>query len=561
MAKKCGIYVRVSTSRQATEGESLDAQTKRLKDYIRARSTEKDPWRLVDVYREEGISAKEGSIEHRPEFQRLLGDIQRRRVNMVLVTKIDRLTRSLRDFYDIWRAFERRKIEFFSLDENFDSSTLMGRFALKLIVLFAELEREITGERTRSVLEWRASQGFWNGSHVVGFRTNEDGILVPKPDELKLVRLVFRKCRQLGSVGAVLRFLNEQGYRKPKYETKRGTSRGGNRFDKQTVAKLLRNPVYLGKIRYGTRSERDGNGGETEVPVVYEGKHAPVIDAALFEEVQGILDRNRRRRRGPKTNDHVYLLRGLLRDARCGHMMTPYSSGGGKRPHLYYKCTARTHQGKHGCDTKYVPAEAVEKLVLEFVKKVARDGDYVKGIVDEANNMSSDILQKLNTEYGSTTRRLGKVQKELHNMARAVARGGDKKFRSIAEEMGQLENERARLEEQQAEIKAERDKVEQHVLSTDVIVQTLRHFSEILERATKAELQRLLPQIIEVVEWHEDPKKPGSGEIKVALFEEFRPERLEGLEVTWTKQGLTTGGRSLRLESRLAPRGGLEPPT
>ena len=529
--KRCGAYLRVSTVRQARDGESLDSQMARIKKMIEVKSTEEEQWNLTDVYREEGASAKEGSIgSGRKEFARLLGDVRAGRIDTVIVTKLDRLTRSVRDFYDIWSIFEKAGVELVSLGDNFDTCTAMGRAMLKIIVLFAELERELIGERTKTVMDDRAAQGFWNGSRVLGFRADTDGILVPQEEEPKLVQLMFEKCKRLRSAGAVLSFLNEHGYRMPKYQTKGGAQRGGGRFNKQTVINILTNPVYIGKIRY--RDE------------VFDGKHKPVIKPALFNEVQKILEHNRETRRGRKLADHIYLLKGLVRDGRCGRMMTPYSSGGGKRQHYYYKCTARVNQGEAACPTKYVPADGLEVLVLDFLKKMSLDKPYIDRIVSEANGRASESLGNVRQEEAEVGRNLASVNKELQNLVRSVAVGGDKKFRSLQEEMERLETDRDALETKLTRVRSEKDKLEQHVVSAEVLIQSLRQFSQIIESADREQLQAIIPQVVEVVEWHEDQKEPGTGEARIALFEEFQPDNVERLEpIEWKRGELNTRTR------------------
>jgi site-specific DNA recombinase len=504
--------VRVSTPEQAREGESLDAQTKRLSDYVQLRTTPQCKWELTDVYREEGVSAKEGSIQKdRKEFLRLLADIESGRINMVLVTKLDHLTRSVKDFYDIWQDFEDNNVEFYSLEENFDTSTPMGRFALRLIVLFAELEREITSDRVSSTMEFRASKGLWNGSRILGFVADDEGVLQPVEEEIAIVQRMFEKCRELGSAGAVLTDLNENGFRAPKFRTKKGTMRGGGRFCKQTVINILTNPAYIGKIRYKNK--------------IYKGGHEAVIDNNTFNEAKSILEKNREVRRTPKSNDHIYLLKGILRDGKCNHMMTPYSSTGRNALHYYYKCTLRAHKGKEACNTGYVSADAVENLVLNFIKQISMDEAYIAAIVKEANGQSSKAIKKLKSEKISLEKRLLPVRKELQAMARAIAEGG-KKFKVLANELERLENERNAMETELTELQTKRKQTEQHSLSAQVLIQTLKDFSQIVENANRKQLQQLLPQIVEVAEWHENQDKPGTGELRVSLFEEFQPDRL-----------------------------------
>jgi site-specific DNA recombinase len=252
MDKLCGLYVRVSTERQSEiKDGSLDTQADRLKQYAGFR--EKSPsesnkppkWKIVHVYREEGKSGKD---TERPELQRLLSDIANGKINTVLCTKIDRITRSLIDFYKLNDTFKKHHIDFISLEEGFDTSTPMGQAMLKMTLVWAELEREQTSKRTKDKMLWRAQQGLWNGGHVLGYDL-VDKKLVINQREAKLVNLVFKKYLELGSVLKVVEFLNDHGYRTKEYISRRKEhKKGGSLFYNQYVSHILTNKLYLGKI-------------------------------------------------------------------------------------------------------------------------------------------------------------------------------------------------------------------------------------------------------------------------------------------------------------------------
>ena len=211
-ARMVAKYLRVSSARQADAAEgSLETQSDRLDQFVSFRSSEAEPWQLFDTYREEGRSGKNLA---RPEFQRLLSDIKAGLVQVVLVTKIDRITRSVRDFYTLWEMFQDYGVEFVSLSEQFDTTTPMGRFALKQLLLFAELEREVTSDRTKDKMRWRAEQGLWNGSRVVGYSLDpgNKGVLIPNPAEAQLINTMFEACVREGSAGATRNWLNRNGF-------------------------------------------------------------------------------------------------------------------------------------------------------------------------------------------------------------------------------------------------------------------------------------------------------------------------------------------------------------
>lgn len=181
--RTCGLYVRVSTDRQAIEGESLEEQEQRLREFCRQRN-----WNIVKVYCEEGQSPKD---TNRPKFKELLKDVESGVINTVIVKKLDRLSRSIIDFESIYHFFESRNVDLVSLHENFDTTTAMGRAVIRIVMVFAQLEREQTSERTLDVLEHRAKEGLWNGGYPpFGYDLN-DGHLVVNPKEAEIVRTIF----------------------------------------------------------------------------------------------------------------------------------------------------------------------------------------------------------------------------------------------------------------------------------------------------------------------------------------------------------------------------------
>jgi DNA invertase Pin-like site-specific DNA recombinase len=236
MDRLCGLYARVSTERQSEVRDgSLDTQIDRLKQYVEFRrpsaedrkKKKLDDWKIIDTYCEKGKSGK--NIE-RPELQRLISDIKAGLINTVICTKLDRITRSLIDFYKLDEIFTRYNVHFISLEENFDTSTPMGKAMEKITLIFAELEREQTSKRTREKMQWRAEQGLWNGGQILGYDLVDKKLVVNKK-EAKLVNLMYKKYLELGSVLKVVEYLNSHGYRTKEYVSKRRKlKRGGRRF-------------------------------------------------------------------------------------------------------------------------------------------------------------------------------------------------------------------------------------------------------------------------------------------------------------------------------------------
>lgn len=328
---QCAIYRRVSTDNQAEkEYNSCEAQEEKIKAYVRSQEN----LNLYKVYSDLGFS---GASLERPGVQKMLGDIIEGKIDCILTYKIDRLTRSPKDFYTLIELFDKHGVAFISITENFDTSSPSGRLLRNIMLTFAQFEREMTAERTRDKLAQSAERGLWNGGIVPYGYKNVDKRLVINEKEAEGVRDVFRTFIETNSLAETRRQINK------KYKT-----RAGKKFGKGSIDNILRNPIYYGKISY------KGN--------LYDGIHKPIISEALFLKAQSI--RKVRVRQETKIN-HGYLLGGLLRCQECGSIMTPtYTKNwqrDGKSPRFtyYYRCTKTYKHDWNSCSIKSVNADKI----------------------------------------------------------------------------------------------------------------------------------------------------------------------------------------------------------
>ncbi len=425
--------------------------------------------------------------------------------------------RPLPDFHTLWEFFQEHDVQFISPHEKFDSTGAVGRAMLKLILVFAELEREQTAERTKATMSHRARQGLWNGGSRFGYDRDpaQKGVLVVNPEHARIVREhFFKKCVELGSAGKVTTHLQRVGLREPKYLSRQGRDRGGEFFDKQKVIRVLTDPVYLGKIEWE---------GE-----LHPGRHERVIDDPLFDEVQAILARNRERRGNYRDQrQHVSVLQGLVRCGRCGGFLTPKTSTGrGGKKHFYYVCTTANHTNGGSCDLKYVPADAAEKFVLGELKKWAMTPAEVERVVREANGRADATLGGLFAEEEALRRRLAGVQGRIDPLVTAIEnRAG---YGSVKDRLAAAEAERASVEGELAGVKTEIELLRQHALSLDAVAATYSDFPAILDalrlQGDQYGIKRLIGMFVEVIEWHQDAADTSKGRVDIQLFEQARPD-------------------------------------
>ena len=383
------LYVRVSTQEQA-EGESLATQESRLKAYCEAHG-----YGAFRVYSDPGYSAKD---TNRPGLMALMEDIKKGQLHAVLVTRIDRITRSLRDLFKLVDFFEENRVHFISISQNIDTSTSMGRFTRDLFALLARLEREQVAERVASHMHHRASMGKWNGGNApYGYTTfgtelsrllkagipeakarekaleiaPEPKKLCVNPSEAEVVRRIFETFVQVRSIRRTVDTLNSLGVK----------SRTGKKWAVATVHSILNSPVCMGKISYGkTRTDLesgkllDVSPGEWKV---VQGQHESIIDEKLFSKAQEVLKDIRRK---PTRASHSYLLSGLVRCGKCGGSMHGKASlkrSSGKE-YRYYKCQNNETKGPSVCKGLAFPADHVDDFVVKTLMDLYKDKPFLQ---------------------------------------------------------------------------------------------------------------------------------------------------------------------------------------
>jgi len=340
--RRCAIYTRKSTEEGLEqEFNSLDAQREACAAYITSQRHE--GWLPVDEsYDDGGFSG--GSME-RPALQRLLRDIRAGRVDVVVVYKVDRLTRSLADFSKIVEVLDAAGASFVSVTQAFNTTTSMGRLTLNVLLSFAQFEREVTGERIRDKIAASRKRGMWMGGVVpIGYDI-VDRKLVVVPDEAETVRMIFRRYIELGSVVALEAELRAAGIRSRTRKSRRGRIHGGAPLTRGALYLMLRNRIYTGEI--------------THRGAVYHGEHEAILDEETSAAAAALLDRGRAER-AKRLGGGPSILTGLVRDG-LGRLMSPgHSAKGGKRYRYYFS--------RRDCDDQdpvwRIPAGDLEELVI-----------------------------------------------------------------------------------------------------------------------------------------------------------------------------------------------------
>ena len=351
---------------------SLHAQREACEAY--ATSQRHQGWQLIEsAYDDGGLS---GGTMARPALQRLLADIEGRRIDILLVYKVDRLTRSLADFARIIETFDAHGVSFVSVTQQFNTTASMGRLTLNMLLSFAQFEREVTGERIRDKIAASRARGLWMGGHVPLGYDVEARSLAANPDEAAIVRLIFERYVELGSVASLKTALDARGIVSKARISATGKRFGGKPFSRGALYRLLANRVYVGQAVH--------KGG------AHPGAHAAILDRALFEAAQAVLNANRITRTNACQADEPSLLGGLLRDAQGCRLTPSHAVKNGKR-YRYYISQARLQNRAHrtGQETR-IPAHEIEAVVVTEIRALLHDPG---ALLDLLTNDTSDLAE------------------------------------------------------------------------------------------------------------------------------------------------------------------------
>lgn len=397
--KRCAVYCRVSSDeRLDQEFNSIDAQKEAGQAYVASQRSE--GWIAVpDDYDDPGFSG--GNID-RPGLKRLMADIERGLVDIVVVYKIDRLTRSLADFSKMVEVFERQGISFVSVTQQFNTTTSMGRLMLNVLLSFAQFEREVTGERIRDKIAASKRKGLWMGGvPPLGYDV-ANRLLVINETEAAVVHRIFSEMLTVGSPTQIGRTLTAEGITTKAWTTQEGQMRSGAQIDKKYLHKLLRNRIYLGELSH------KGSW--------FPGAHKAIIDHGLWGQVHEILSRDSHTRSvETKIRSRTdALLRGLLY-APTGERMYPTYSRKNGRKYPYYVSKSEIRFGTASKTYERIPAEEVEAATVAQIKSVLSSPESIASVCAfiEKNGAQIDEASAVMSMH-----RLGDVWEQLYSAER-----------------------------------------------------------------------------------------------------------------------------------------------
>jgi len=362
---RCAVYTRKSSEEGLDmEFNSLDAQREACEAYVLSQRAE--GWQLVpDRYDDGGIS---GATLERPALRRLLADIEGGRIDVVVVYKIDRLSRALMDFAKLVEVFDRNNVTFVSVTQAFNTTTSMGRLTLNILLSFAQFEREVIGERIRDKFAASRKKGMWMGGFVPLGYDVRDRKLVINEGEAKTVRMIFERFVKVGSATKLVHQLRSEGV----------TGKQGLLVDKGYVYKLLNNRVYIGlAVHKGT---------------AYPGEHRAIVPQPLWDKVHAILAESPRKRAARSRAQTPALLKGLIFSAN-GRAMTPSHTRKGGKLYRYYVSTDALKRDADTCPVRRLPAAEIEGAVIDQIRVLLRSPEIVARTFQAARPLQNDLSE------------------------------------------------------------------------------------------------------------------------------------------------------------------------
>lgn len=348
-AKRCAVYTRKSLEDQSEKDfNSIDAQREAGKVYVQSQKA--NGWTLLAKrYDDYGYS---GGNVNRPALRELLRDCEAGLVDVVVIYKIDRLSRSLTDFAELSRQFDKWGVSFVAVTQEINTATSAGRMMLNILMTFAQYEREVISERIRDKFAASRRRGIWMGGCVpFGYRV-EDRRLVVVPDEADTVRRVFQRYSEIQSPKQVALELNDAGI-----------LRRGKKWTMVQIITMLRRWVYAGKVEYK---------GE-----VYDGEHEAIIGDELWSLVRQYLEGKPPQRSKARGVDSIAPLKGILRCGHCGGAMTPSCTYKGGKRYCFYVCVKDSKRSIHECPIRRLSAGDIESYVFDQLAKLLRSPEVI----------------------------------------------------------------------------------------------------------------------------------------------------------------------------------------
>lgn len=493
MIKRVAIYCRVSTVEQAEEGYSIDEQNLKIREYC-----EREGHEIYNLYEDRGISGK--NITNRPGIKQLLQDATENKFDLVIVWKLNRISRKLLDILNIVELLNKHNIVFRSLTENFETETPSGKLQLNIMGAIGEFERETIAENVKMGLLARAKEGRWNGGVVLGYDLVElpnDGNkrkntrLEINEKEANTVRRIFELYSQGHGYKAVVNRVNKEGHK---------TKRNGS-FAVSTVKEILQNPVYIGKIRYNVRQDwsKKRRNNINSNPIISDGIHEPIIDVKTWDKVQVIL--KERSKKHNKVYDCEFPLTGILKCPVCGAGMTISRStskrkDGTRRVNEYYSCGNWKNKGTSVCNSNSIRVEVADEYVLNKIMQLINNESILKKVVDNINHNKSTKLKPILEQLEQINKEIEKlISKKNKNIE--LFEDGILDKSELSTRVKAINDDIEKLKYREQELKQDLQLAEGDPIPFEIVNEVMQRFKEVFfEMSTSQQRKQLIHLLV-----------------------------------------------------------------
>lgn len=508
--KRYAIYKRVSTTEQAEKGYSLEEQERTLREAVESIDGE-----VTEVYEDAGISGK--NITGRPGIQRLLQDVKDGKIDVVICWKYNRIARNMLDLLEVAKFLESYNVGLRSLSEPFQTETKEGRFLFNMMAAVGEFERGTISENVKMGMLARARTGKWNGGIVLGYDVVKTGIeekgqssrLEVNQEEANIVKTIFDMYAKGNGYKAIANALNKQGYK----------SKKNNDFSVATIREILRNPIYIGKIRYNVRQNWNEKRRKNinPDPIIVDGEHEAIIDLATWEKVQFNLSQSEGK--PTRVYDGEFPLTGILRCPQCGAGMvigrtSKLRKDGTRKRTAYYVCGASKNKGSAVCRANGIRAEKVNEVVFNKLGKLMNDPKLIKCVVDNVNH---GIKHKVNP----AKKQMAKLEKDLANLvakkqkAIEVYEDGIISKSELATRLEKFRQDEEQLKSEIQNYKMDLQDGESEAIPYELVAEVMSSFEQLLNVAeTQEQKKKLLHMLIDKITINQN-KELDSIQIKI----------------------------------------------
>jgi site-specific DNA recombinase len=483
--RRCAPYTRTSSDEGLdSEFNSLDAQREAGEAYIT--SQRQEGWVVLPTRYDDG--GHSGATLERPALQRLLADVEAGRIDVVVVYKVDRLTRSLLDFARLIEVFDRHGVSFVSVTQPINTATPTGRLMLNVLLSFAQFEREIDGERIRDKIAASKRRGkYCGGTPVLGYDVDRQRKrLVVNRKEATLVRSIFSDFVRTGSTTDLAQDLNARNHTTKSWTTKKGVRRAGTAWNKAHVYRVLNNPLYIGEVSH--KGKR------------YPGEHEAIIDRELWDRAHAILAENHRARGVQTRTKTEALLRGIIHCAVCGCAMVPTFTKRRGKVYRYYLCLHASKNGHATCAVRSLPGGEIERTVIDQLRAVLRAPEFLAQTYREARVQVGERL----TELGETTAAAEATLRSLREEVAQAALGGNGRAEPVSERLADLQTQIQTQEQALSEAGEEMQRLRQDSFSERDVVDALGALDPIWEHLFPDEQARIVQLLVKQVDVYPD---------------------------------------------------------